>query len=77
MPVITCSDKRVQELLNILGQPSMCAGAKIVFEPGKAVKIVWECYLGSDHVQALKRIAELEPTSEVVPATCFGGQRSK
>ena len=74
MPIITCSDKRVQELLNMLGQPPMCAGAKIIFEPGQAVKIVWECYLGSDHAQSLKRITELEPTSEVVPVTCFGGR---
>ncbi len=72
MPVIACSDKRVQELLNMLGQPPMCSGAKIIFEPDRAVKIVWECYLGSDHVKSLKRITELEPTSEVVPAACFG-----
>ena len=75
MPVILCSDKRVQDLLNMLGQPPMCTGAKIIFEPGKAVKIVWEAYLGSDSVEALKNIAELQPTSEVVPSGCSGRTR--
>lgn len=74
MPVISCSDKRVQDLLNLLGQPPMCAGAKIVFEPQKAVKIVWECYLGSGHVELLKNMTDYEIESEVVPATCFGGR---
>lgn len=72
MGVIAVSDERVDELLKRLGKPPLCAGAKIIFEPDRAVKIVWECYLGSDHVKSLKRITELEPTSEVVPVACFG-----
>lgn len=72
MPVILCSDKRVQDLLNMLGQPPMCTGANIIFGPGEAVKIVWECLLGSDSVEVLKNIAELQPTSEVVPVGCSG-----
>ena len=72
MGVIAVSDERVDELLKRLGQPPLCAGAKIIFEPGKAVKIIWECYLDCEHVELLKGVAEYEFKSEVVPATCFG-----
>lgn len=72
MGVIAVSDERVQELLKRLGQPPLCAGAKIIFEPGQAVKITWECYLDREHVELLKGIAEYQLESEVVPATCFG-----
>ncbi len=72
MGVIAVSDERVQELLKRLGQPPLCAGAKIIFEPGQAVKITWECYLEREHVELLKGIAEYRLESEVVPSTCFG-----
>ena len=72
MGVIAVSDERVQELLKQLGQPPLCAGARIITEPSQAVKIMWECYLEREHVELLKGIAEYEFKSEVVPATCFG-----
>ena len=74
MGAILVSDERVQELLKRLGQPPLCGGAKIIFEPGQAVKIEWECYLDSEHVELLKGVAEYEFKSEVMPATCFGGR---
>lgn len=72
MGVIAVSDERVDELLKQLGQPPLCCGAKIVFEPCQAVKIIWECYLDSEHVGLLKGVAEDEFKSEVVPAPRFG-----
>lgn len=72
MGVIAVSDERVQELLKRLGQPPLCAGAKIIFEPGQAVKITWECYLEREHVELLKGTVDYELKSEVVLAPRFG-----